>query len=143
MLTVQPLVSVQYASVEMGTLGILSPSVDLSPAPPVLGTNADCTSSGRTAVCKCKPSYTGDPYTNCRFDPCSSNPCGQGAICENNGRAAICKCPPKHIGGPYVTCRLDPCQGDACGPNADCSRSGERAVCTCRGGYIGSPYSRS
>jgi len=36
MLTVQPLVSVQYASVEMGTLGILSLSVDLSPAPPVL-----------------------------------------------------------------------------------------------------------
>ena len=62
----------------------------------------------RTAVCKCKPSYTGDPYTNCLFDPCSSSPCGQGAICENNGRAAICKCPPQHIGDPYVTCRYFP-----------------------------------
>ena len=92
------------------------------------------------AVCKCRPNYTGDPYTNCNFDPCSSNPCGQGAFCENNGRAAVCKCPPKHIGDPYVSCRLDPCQGDACGPNAECTRSGDRAVCSCFRGYIGSPY---
>ena len=36
------------------------------------------------AVCKCRPNYTGDPYTNCNCDPCSSNPCGQGAFSENN-----------------------------------------------------------
>jgi hypothetical protein len=60
----------------------------------------------RSAICKCRAGYTGDPYTNCQFDPCSSSPCGPGALCENNGRAAICKCPPQHIGDPYVSCRL-------------------------------------
>ncbi len=59
----------------------------------------------RSAICKCRSGYTGDPYSNCQFDPCSSSPCGPGAICENNGRAAICKCPPQHIGDPYVSCR--------------------------------------
>ena len=156
--TAAPLVRERSASVDPTTSGTRSVSVAWSPAPPAPAVsmltallpeghyNFDHKLTQTifllfsNAVCKCRPNYTGDPYTNCNFDPCSSNPCGQGAFCENNGRAAVCKCPPSHIGDPYVSCRLDPCQGDACGPNAECSRSGERALCKCFRGYIGSPY---
>ncbi len=41
------------------------------------GTNAECTSSGRSAICTCPRSYTGDPYVNCVRDPCSTDPCGK------------------------------------------------------------------
>ena len=35
-------------------------------------------------MCKCRPNYTGDPYTNCNFDPCSSSPCGQVSWTNHN-----------------------------------------------------------
>ena len=35
-------------------------------------------------MCKCRPNYTGDPYTNCNFDPCSSSPCGQVSWTNEN-----------------------------------------------------------
>ena len=40
------------------------------------GTNAECESQGRSAICKCPRGYSGDPYTNCVRDPCGTNPCG-------------------------------------------------------------------
>ena len=40
------------------------------------GTNAECESQGRSAICKCPRGYSGDPYTNCIRDPCGTNPCG-------------------------------------------------------------------
>ena len=54
---------------------------------------------------KCPRGYSGDPYTNCRLDPCSTGPCADNAICENSGNAAVCKCPPAHTGDPYINCR--------------------------------------
>ena len=32
---------------------------------------------GRTAICRCPRGHTGDPYSRCSPDPCSSNPCGK------------------------------------------------------------------
>ena len=69
---------------------------------------------------------SGDPYTNCVLDPCSTDPCGKAlefcllkminihlvfllqgdnAIYEAQGNQAICKCPPQHTGDPYLSCR--------------------------------------
>ena len=79
------------------------------------GANADCDSRGRSAVCRCRSGYVGDPFVNCQLEPCSQNPCGTNAECESQGRSAICKCPNGYSGDPYTNCIRDPCSTNPCG----------------------------
>ena len=73
------------------------------------GINADCSATGQVtadttnidhkniyitnhmpppqrAVCKCRPNYVGDPFSECRLEPCSTSPCGVNADCTASGR---------------------------------------------------------
>lgn len=79
------------------------------------GANADCESRGRSAVCRCRSGYVGDPFVNCALEPCSQDPCGTNAECESQGRSAICKCPRGYTGDPYTNCVKDPCSTNPCG----------------------------
>ena len=83
----------------------------------------------------------GDPFVNCRLNPCSQSPCGINADCSATGARAVCRCRPNYEGDPFVQCNLNPCQQSPCGVNADCTANGQRAVCRCRTNYVGDPFS--
>ena len=41
---------------------------------------------GSRAVCRCREGYVGDPFVECRLEPCSTSPCGTNADCSSSGR---------------------------------------------------------
>ena len=102
--------------------------------------NADCTATGQRAVCRCRSGYIGDPFSACRLEPCSTNPCGTNADCTSSGQTAICKCQQNYVGDPYTNCRFDPCQSSPCGQGAICENNGRAAICKCPPQHIGDPY---
>ncbi len=44
--------------------------------------------SGSRAVCRCRDGYVGDPFAECRLEPCATSPCGTNADCSSLGRSA-------------------------------------------------------
>ncbi|MCL4137510.1 UNVERIFIED_CONTAM: hypothetical protein GTU68_046077 [Idotea baltica] len=140
----------------------------IDPCPGLCGSNAECYVSNHRPICNCKPSYTGDPYTqppvDQSTDPCRPSPCGPNSKCEVHtsrpkGSYADCRCLPGYFGNPFEECKpectvnshcpfylacvkekcIDPCRS-ACGLNADCQVVVHAPVCTCRNGYTGDPY---
>ena len=47
-----------------------------------------CGVLGSRAVCRCRDGYVGDPFSECRLEPCASSPCGTNADCSSTGRSA-------------------------------------------------------
>ena len=89
-----------------------------SPSP--CGENAQCTTRGNAASCKCIRDYFGDPYVACRPECTTSAECPANKACQNF------KC-------------VDPCPG-LCGVNAQCRVINHVATCTCNTGYVGDPF---
>ncbi|XP_037295454.1 uncharacterized protein LOC119189544 isoform X2 [Manduca sexta] len=140
----------------------------VSPCEGSCGSNAECTVINHKAVCHCRESYTGDPFSGCYFivtvpseeevNPCNPSPCGPNAICKEKNSAGSCTCLPEYFGDPYLGCRpecvtnndcptdkacsnnkcIDPCQG-ACGVNAQCLVTHHTPTCLCLDGYDGNP----
>lgn len=131
------------------------------PCPGSCGLKAVCSVHNHVPICSCLEGYTGDAFTDCRFqplmepiatDPCNPTPCGQNTQC-NNG---ICSCIPEYIGDPNFGCRpecvlnnecqldtacirnkcADPCPG-TCGQNAQCNVFNHVPMCTCLPGMAG------
>lgn len=132
------------------------------------GINAQCTVYNHIPSCSCLPTFTGDPFTNCRpetvlrepTDPCHPTPCGPNSHCRNNNGAAICTCLHGTVGTPpackhecvvSAECPLDrsclnykcidPCPG-TCGQNARCQVINHNPVCSCVSGFTGDPFTR-
>ncbi|XP_028157244.1 uncharacterized protein LOC114350564 isoform X7 [Ostrinia furnacalis] len=142
----------------------------VSPCEGSCGSNAECVVINHKAVCHCRESYTGDPFSGCRFivtipndedtNPCNPSPCGPNSLCTERNNAGACTCQPGYFGDPYLGCRpecvtnndcpldkscsnnkcINPCQG-ACGINAQCTVAHHTPVCLCIEGYEGNPAS--
>ncbi|CAB4059875.1 unnamed protein product [Lepeophtheirus salmonis] len=95
----------------------------------VCGDNAECHVINHNPICKCLPSFVGDPFTVCKKrrpeNPCDPNPCG-----ENTKKQSACfnnKCG-------------NPCQENICGRNAVCNVKKHNAICSCIPNYEGDPF---
>lgn len=91
------------------------------------GANTDCeVGPDDRPICKCRPTYIGNPLTGCRHECDSDSQCGQTQSCDRSTYRCVSAC-----GGAGV-----------CGENANCNAVNHRAQCTCPPDFLGDPYTR-
>ncbi|KAJ8668118.1 hypothetical protein QAD02_009781 [Eretmocerus hayati] len=135
----------------------------VDPCQDVCGINAVCETRNHYPTCTCPPGFSGNPLTQCVYDPqapCKTpNVCGQNTNCEVTNGIAICKCKPGYVGRPLEGCRHE-CESDSecplhqhcsasfrcespcstkCGENAECNVVNHRANCACPKNWLGNP----
>lgn len=129
------------------------------------GVNANCQVINHTPMCTCLDGYEGDPFSDCRIKPptteppprdlCNPSPCGSNTRC-NDG---VCTCLRDYQGDPYTGCRpecvlntdcpqdracvrnkcVDPCVG-TCGQSAQCNVFNHIPMCSCPAGMTGNAF---
>merc|ERR1712106_1127364 len=107
-------------------------------------------------ICRCKPTYIGNPLQGCRHECDSDGECGQSQTCDRQhyrcesacgngvcGENANCQavnhraqytCPPDFLGDPFTRCYTE------CTRHNDCAS--DKPVCTCPAGFRGDPLTR-
>ncbi|OJH37837.1 hypothetical protein BON30_27055 [Cystobacter ferrugineus] len=103
--------------------------------------NALCTETSGSAVCTCKPGYTGDGTTCTDVDECAidTHTCDANATCANTPGSFTCACKSGYTGDGTTCTDIDECaiDTDTCDANATCANTPGSFTCACKSGYTG------
>ncbi|KAH7968787.1 hypothetical protein HPB52_011289 [Rhipicephalus sanguineus] len=95
--------------------------------------------ASRSFACSCPSGFSGDQCQD-QLDPCSPNPCADGAPCHPDIEAGFrCMCPPNRQGPRCESQRQESCSSSPCKNGGSCREApGGSFFCLCRLGFKGS-----
>ncbi|XP_075544524.1 cadherin-related tumor suppressor fat [Dermacentor variabilis] len=95
--------------------------------------------ASRSFACSCPSGFSGDQCQD-QLDPCSPNPCADGAPCQPDIEAGFrCTCPPDRQGPRCKSPRQESCASSPCKNGGSCREApGGSFFCLCRLGFKGS-----
>ncbi|WP_395855321.1 EGF domain-containing protein [Cystobacter fuscus] len=96
--------------------------------------NALCTETSGSAVCTCKPGYTGDGSTCTDVDECASNTdtCDANATCTNTVGGFTCACKTGYTGDGTTCTDINECvEPTTCASTQTCTNTPGSYTCTC------------
>ncbi|KAL1432894.1 hypothetical protein MTO96_001889 [Rhipicephalus appendiculatus] len=95
--------------------------------------------ASRSFACSCPSGFSGDQCQD-QLDPCSPNPCADGAPCHPDIEAGFrCTCPPNRQGPRCESQRQESCASSPCKNGGSCREApGGSFFCLCRLGFKGS-----
>lgn len=108
--------------------------------------NAACEGSTGSAICTCKPGWTGDGKTCTDVNECATanGGCGANATCTNTPGSRTCACQTGYADGGTpdsgAGCTdIDECAAanGGCDMNATCTNTAGSRTCACKTGYSG------